>query len=163
MNSCSSLYGCSGCIGNLSKCQSPQDSKLQASLRKKPNHSPIGKRRRCSSGPETMENNANLSVSLEGNVSSLPNSIVNESKMSAENGKDTSFINHAAMAWAKMRSQWIGDQEKVPKEAAREPIISWCTTYDDLLSTSERFPQPIPLRWLIFWSTCGMKKGSMIS
>lgn len=22
---------------------------------------------------------------------------------------------------------------------------SWCTTYDDLLSTSERFPQPIPL------------------
>lgn len=68
---------------------------------------------------------------------------------------------------------------------------SWCTTYDDLLSTSERFPQPIPLsvrsitkmflifhklftrwspdlqnscrRWLIFWLTYGMKKGSMIS
>lgn len=133
-----------GCIGNLSKCQSRPDSKVQASLRKKSNHSPVGKRRRCSSGPEAMENNASISVSLEGNISSLPNSIANDSKMSVENGKDTSFINHAAIAWAEMRSQWIGDKGNVPKEA-REPTISWCTTYDDLLSTSERFSQPIPL------------------
>jgi hypothetical protein len=41
-----------------------------------------------------MENNASISVSLEGNISSLPNSIANDSKMSVENGKDTSFINH---------------------------------------------------------------------
>ncbi|XP_051216015.1 uncharacterized protein [Lolium perenne] len=92
-----------------------------------------------------MENNASISVSLEGNISSLPNSIANDSKMSVENGKDTSFINHAAIAWAEMRSQWIGDKKKAPKEAGQEPIISWCTTYDDLLSTSERFSQPIPL------------------
>lgn len=96
-------------------------------------------------GLEAMENNASISVSLEGNISSLPNSIANDSKMSVENGKDTSFINHAAIAWAEMRNQWIGDKQKVPKEAAREPTISWCTTYDDLLSTSERFSQPIPL------------------
>jgi len=134
-----------GCIGNLSKCQSSPDSKLKASLRKKSHHSPVGKRRQCSSGLEAMENNASIPVSIEGNISSLPNSIANDSKMSVENGKDTSFINHAAIAWAEMRSQWTGDKGKVPKEAAREPIISWCTTYDDLLSTSERFSQPIPL------------------
>ncbi|CAM0905856.1 unnamed protein product [Alopecurus aequalis] len=145
MNSPPNLYGCSGCIGNLSKCQSRPDSKLQASPRKKSNHSPVGKGRRCSSGPEAMENNASISVSLEGNISSLPNSTANDSKMSVENEKDTSFINHAAVAWAEMRSQWIGDKEKVLKEAAREPIISWCTTYDDLLSTGECFSQPIPL------------------
>jgi hypothetical protein len=85
---------CSGCIGSLSKCKSRSDSKLQASLRKKSHHSPVGKRRRCSSGLEAMENNASISVSLEGNISSLPNSIANDSKMSVENGKDTSFINH---------------------------------------------------------------------
>ncbi|XP_047066786.1 uncharacterized protein LOC124674772 isoform X2 [Lolium rigidum] len=134
-----------GCIGSLSKCKSRPDSKVQASLKKKSDHSPVGKTRRCSSGPEAMENNASISVSLEGNISSLPNSIANDSKMSVENGKDTSFINHAAIAWAEMRSQWIGDKKKAPKEAAQEPIISWCTTYDDLLSTSERFSQPIPL------------------
>ncbi|XP_051216012.1 uncharacterized protein [Lolium perenne] len=145
MNSSPSLYGCSGCIGSLSKCKSRPDSKVQASLKKKSHHSPVGKRRRCSSGPEAMENNASISVSLEGNISSLPNSIANDSKMSVENGKDTSFINHAAIAWAEMRSQWIGDKKKAPKEAGQEPIISWCTTYDDLLSTSERFSQPIPL------------------
>ena len=86
---------CSGCIGNLSKCQSRPDSKVQASVRKKSNHSPVGKRRRCSSGPEAMENNASISVSLEGNISSLPNSIAND--MSVENGKDTSFINHGTV------------------------------------------------------------------
>ncbi|KAG8080577.1 hypothetical protein GUJ93_ZPchr0007g5680 [Zizania palustris] len=91
-----------------------------------------------------MENNASISVSLEGNISSLPNSMVNDS-----NGKETSFINHAAIAWAEMRRQWTGDQEKVPKVATPEPTISWCTTYDDLLSSSERFPRPIPLSEMV--------------
>jgi hypothetical protein len=108
--------GC--CIGNLSKSQPLPDYKPKTSVRKKPRHLSIGKRRQCSSGLEAMENNVSVSVSLEGNISSLPNSIINDS-----NGKDTSFINHAAIAWAEMRRQWTGDQEKVPKEASQEPII----------------------------------------
>ena len=143
-NSSSSLYGYSCCIGNLSKSQPLPDYKPKTSVRKKTRHLSIGKRRQCSPGLEAMENNVSVSVSLEGNISSLPNSIINDS-----NGKDTSFINHAAIAWAEMRRQWTGDQEKVPKEASQEPIISWCTTYDDLLSTSERFPQPIPLSEMV--------------
>ncbi|KAL6639353.1 hypothetical protein ACP70R_023083 [Stipagrostis hirtigluma subsp. patula] len=145
MTSSSSLYGNSGCIGNLSKSQSLPDSKLKGSFRSKPQRSSIGKRRRWPSGREAMENNASISVSLEGNISSIPNSIVNDSKMSMENGIDASFINHAAEAWFEMRRQWVGHQADVRRKAPREPVISWCTTYDDLLSTSEHFPEPIPL------------------
>uniref|UniRef100_A0A0D9WYS5 Gag1-like clamp domain-containing protein n=1 Tax=Leersia perrieri TaxID=77586 RepID=A0A0D9WYS5_9ORYZ len=136
------VYSC--CIGNLSKSQPVPAFKPKTSVRKRPHHSSTRKRRQCSSGLEAMENNVSVSVSLEGNISSLPNSIINDS-----NGKDTSFINHAAIAWAEMRRQWTGDQEKVPKETSREPIISWSTTYDDLLSTSERFQQPIPLSEMV--------------
>ncbi|KAJ1290884.1 hypothetical protein BS78_02G277000 [Paspalum vaginatum] len=144
-----SLYGNSGCIGNLSKSQSLPDSKLKGSLRKKHQYSSTGNRRRWQSGLEAMENNVSISVSLEGNISSIPNSIVNDSKMAMENGVDTSFINHAAEAWAEMRRQWVGHQAEVPKQAPREPVISWSTTYDELLSSSERFPQPIPLAEMV--------------
>ncbi|KAL6871528.1 hypothetical protein ACP4OV_014357 [Aristida adscensionis] len=134
-----------GYIGNLSKSQSLPDSKREGILRKKSQHSCIGERRRWPLGLEAVENNASISVSLDGNISSLPNSLVNESKMSVENRIDTSFINHAAEAWGEMRRQWVGHKADIPKKAPREPVISWGTTYDDLLSTSEHFPQPIPL------------------
>jgi cytoskeletal protein CcmA (bactofilin family) len=83
----------SGCIGNLSKSESLQDSKLKGSLRKRSRNSSIGNRRRWQ-GLEAMENNISISVSLEGNISSIPNSIINDSKMSTDNCLDTSFINH---------------------------------------------------------------------
>jgi len=149
MTSSLSLYGSSGCIGNLSKSQSLQDSKLKGSLRKRSRYSSTGNRRQWQSGQDPMENNVSISVSLEGNISSIPNSIVNDSKISMANGVDTSFINHAAITWAVMRRQWVGHQAEVPKKAPREPVISWCTTYDDLLSTSECFPQPIPLSEMV--------------
>ncbi|KAF8700784.1 hypothetical protein HU200_034141 [Digitaria exilis] len=139
----------SGCIGNLSKSQSLSDSKLKGSLRKKSQYSSTGNRRRWQSGLEAMENNVSISVSLEGNISSIPNSIVNDSKMSIDNGADTSFSNHAAISWAEMRKQWVGHKAEVPEKAPRDPVISWCTTYDDLLSTSDRFPQPIPLSEMV--------------
>ncbi|GJN32296.1 hypothetical protein PR202_gb20793 [Eleusine coracana subsp. coracana] len=135
----------SGCIGNLRKSQPPPNFKLKGSTGKKSRYSSVGKGRQWQSGPEAMENNASISVSLEGNISSVPNSIINDSKMLMQNGTDTSFINHAAEHWAEMRRQWVGHQAEVPKKAPQEPVISWCTTYDDLLLTSECFPRPIPL------------------
>ncbi|KAL1063681.1 hypothetical protein V6Z11_D13G159400 [Gossypium hirsutum] len=32
----------------------------------------------------------------------------------------------------------------------REPIMSWTTTYEDLLCSTERFQQPIPLAMVDF-------------
>ena len=89
----------SGCIGNLSKSQSLPDSKLKRPLRKKSQDSSTGNRRRWQSGLEAMEKNVSISVSLEGNISSIPNSIVNDSKTSMENGVDTSFINHGMISY----------------------------------------------------------------
>jgi hypothetical protein len=85
----------SGYIDNLSKSQLLQDSKLNgSSLRKRSRNSSIGNRRQWQLGLEAIENNVSISVSLEGNISSMPNSIINDSKMSTYNGLDTSFINH---------------------------------------------------------------------
>jgi len=94
----------SGCIGNLSRSQSLPDSKLKRPLRKKSQDSSTGNRRRWQSGLEAMEKNVSISVSLEGNISSIPNSsipnsIVNDSKTSMENGVDTSFINHGMISY----------------------------------------------------------------
>ncbi|KAL9388499.1 hypothetical protein Peur_017104 [Populus x canadensis] len=55
------------------------------------------------------------------------------------------FINHAAIAWHESRRKWTGDQSQQPQRMIKDPIISWSTTYEDLLSTHEPFSEPIPL------------------
>jgi hypothetical protein len=90
----------SGCIANLRKPQPHRDSNLDGSIRKKSRYSSVGKGRRWQLGPEAMENNASISISLEANISSVPNSIVNDSKMSMESGTDTSFINHGTILFS---------------------------------------------------------------
>ncbi|KAG8651115.1 uncharacterized protein LOC110607396 [Manihot esculenta] len=66
--------------------------------------------------------------------------------MDKEVNKTTSvYVNHAANAWLENRRKWIGDKSKKSKTLAKDPIISWSTTYDELLSTNEPFPKPIPL------------------
>ncbi|KAL4576494.1 hypothetical protein LXL04_012589 [Taraxacum kok-saghyz] len=55
------------------------------------------------------------------------------------------FINHAAIAWNEGRRQWIGDQSQKSQRMPKDPVISWSATYEDLLSTTNRFSEPIPL------------------
>ncbi|XP_065871929.1 uncharacterized protein [Euphorbia lathyris] len=55
------------------------------------------------------------------------------------------FVNHAAIAWHESRRKWIGDQSQKSESMQKEPIISWSTTYEELLSTNEPFSEPIPL------------------
>ncbi|XP_050210973.1 uncharacterized protein LOC126661198 isoform X2 [Mercurialis annua] len=55
------------------------------------------------------------------------------------------FVNHAALSWHENRRKWIGEQSKQSKTMTMDPIISWSTTYEDLLSTNEPFSEPIPL------------------
>ncbi|KAI3470507.1 hypothetical protein Pfo_027170 [Paulownia fortunei] len=67
-------------------------------------------------------------------------------KKPAENCPNTSvFVNHAAIAWNESRRKWIGNVSQRSERMAKDPIISWSTTYEDLLSTHEPFPEPIPL------------------
>nr|KJB36498.1 hypothetical protein B456_006G162500 [Gossypium raimondii] len=73
--------------------------------------------------PSTGSNNANRGQSTEEEV----------------------FVNQAQMTWHEVRRQWAGDQSQKSRRIAREPIMSWTTTYEDLLCSTERFQQPIPL------------------
>ncbi|XP_010067347.2 uncharacterized protein LOC104454250 [Eucalyptus grandis] len=76
-----------------------------------------------------------------------------ESCKSLEEGKkavgkdvDTSlFVNHAAVAWHENRRKWVGDQTQRSTRMVKDEIISWSTTYEELLSTNEPFSEPIPL------------------
>ncbi|KAF9594233.1 hypothetical protein IFM89_028890 [Coptis chinensis] len=51
----------------------------------------------------------------------------------------------AAIAWHEKRREWVGDQSQKQQTVPKDPVISWSMTYEDLLSTSEPFSQPIPL------------------
>ncbi|KAH1230338.1 hypothetical protein GmHk_10G029846 [Glycine max] len=63
-----------------------------------------------------------------------------------QNVKQTStFVNHAAIAWHEDRTKWVGDKSQHPPRTAKDPIISWSTSYEELLSTNEPFAEPIPL------------------
>lgn len=70
-------------------------------------------------------------------------------KVPLENKNNHPFINQAALAWNEMRQEWVGDQSKSCRRIPREPSISWCSTYDDLLSTSQPFPESIPLSEMV--------------
>ncbi|KAI9157196.1 hypothetical protein LWI28_018277 [Acer negundo] len=68
-----------------------------------------------------------------------------ENLPTGKNGSASVFINHAEIAWHENRRKWIGDESQRPERMDKDPIISWSTTYDDLLSNNEPFSEPIPL------------------
>ncbi|XP_076919905.1 uncharacterized protein LOC143580870 [Bidens hawaiensis] len=64
------------------------------------------------------------------------------------NGNNTTvFINHGVMAWNESRRKWVGDKSQRSQRGRtpEDPVISWSTTYEELLSNNARFPEPIPL------------------
>uniref|UniRef100_A0A5B7CER6 Gag1-like clamp domain-containing protein n=1 Tax=Davidia involucrata TaxID=16924 RepID=A0A5B7CER6_DAVIN len=76
----------------------------------------------------------------------------NEGKKSTKKDiHDSVFINHAEIAWHERRRAWIGDTDRSQRSQRmpREPIMSWTTTYEDLLLSTEPFHQPIPLAEMV--------------
>ncbi|KAK9913171.1 hypothetical protein M0R45_036995 [Rubus argutus] len=72
----------------------------------------------------------------------------NEQKRTAEKETKTPvFVNYAAIAWHDSRKKWVGDQRV--QRMTKDPIISWSTSYEDLLSNNESFPEPIPLTEMV--------------
>ncbi|KAK9064076.1 hypothetical protein SSX86_017948 [Deinandra increscens subsp. villosa] len=64
------------------------------------------------------------------------------------NGSNTTvFINQGMIAWNETRRKWVGDQSQRSRRGSvpDDPVISWSTTYEDLLSNNDRFPERIPL------------------
>lgn len=95
-----------------------------------------------------MESNVSISNSLETHL--IPCSPSNDAdKSTSAIAFSGSFVNHAVITWVAERREWVGDQTRKSHRVPTEPIISWCTTYDDLLSTNNPFPQPIPLSEMV--------------
>ncbi|XP_051116020.1 uncharacterized protein LOC127241153 isoform X1 [Andrographis paniculata] len=70
----------------------------------------------------------------------------NENRKLSENSASTSvFVNHAEIAWNEIRRKWVGNVSHRPERTMKDPIISWSTTYEELLSNHEPFPERIPL------------------
>ncbi|GAY54513.1 hypothetical protein CUMW_157260, partial [Citrus unshiu] len=94
---------------------------------------------------EKMDVNARSSHSNEKKSIDYSAS-ANERNMSMEKNADTSvFVNHAELAWHENRRKWVGDQSQRPQRMDKDPIISWSTTYEELLLSNRPFPEPIPL------------------
>ncbi|XVF55526.1 hypothetical protein PTKIN_Ptkin06aG0043000 [Pterospermum kingtungense] len=81
----------------------------------------------CENTPSTSSSNANKGQSTEKEV----------------------FVNSAEITWHEIRQQWVGCQSQNSKRMLREPIMSWTTTYEDLLCSTEPFQQPIPLAEMV--------------
>ncbi|KAL3825100.1 hypothetical protein ACJIZ3_021129 [Penstemon smallii] len=55
------------------------------------------------------------------------------------------FVNHGLLLWNQSRHQWVGNRKPQSRKKVVEPVLSWNVSYDSLLGTGKRFPQPIPL------------------
>ncbi|KAG6596487.1 hypothetical protein SDJN03_09667, partial [Cucurbita argyrosperma subsp. sororia] len=88
----------------------------------------------------------NLNLNGNGNHSSVDSRVAINDK----SNETTAFVNHAEIAWHEQRREWVGDRfENVQRAPPMEPILSWTTTYEDLLLTAEPFQQPIPLAEMV--------------
>ncbi|KAE9603709.1 hypothetical protein Lalb_Chr11g0063751 [Lupinus albus] len=59
------------------------------------------------------------------------------------------FINEGLLLWNQIRQQWVGHRKPESQKQAGEPRISWNATYETLVGTNRRFPQPIPLAEMV--------------
>ncbi|XP_073132373.1 uncharacterized protein [Henckelia pumila] len=59
------------------------------------------------------------------------------------------FVNHGLMLWNQSRLLWVGTQKSQHQGKVREAVLSWNATYEGLLGTSKRFPQPVPLHEMV--------------
>ncbi|XP_041999126.1 uncharacterized protein LOC121748700 isoform X1 [Salvia splendens] len=75
---------------------------------------------------------SNQSVSCSGSASNPPE-----------------FINHGLLLWNQSRAQWVGTKKSQTPKKNREPVLSWNASYENLLGTSKRFPQPVPLSEMV--------------
>ncbi|KAG6554436.1 hypothetical protein Mapa_004353 [Marchantia paleacea] len=141
-----------GCVGgcikpppvNTSEKHSKKQKLLKKGGRGHPTHAP--KKDWWTSSSNEMESNSTNPRSLQRNTStvSTPNH-QQEPRGIASNSTNTTFVNHALMLWNERRREWIGNRPRHRVAQPREPVISWSTTYEDLLATSRPFPQPVPL------------------
>ncbi|KAH7276459.1 hypothetical protein KP509_39G008000 [Ceratopteris richardii] len=58
-------------------------------------------------------------------------------------------LNYGIALWTEQRREWTRRTSEARPPENHEAIISWASTYEDLLSTSRPFPRPIPLSEMV--------------
>ncbi|XP_024384128.1 uncharacterized protein [Physcomitrium patens] len=139
------MYGCGNCFGRFTKSQKLDLGSTKDSLgADKGETVPLNNSFETSSSNE-MENNGISAHHLRPSSSISANHHISETRASAENDANSPFVNHALKMWTERRREWLRNRERPRPAQHREPVISWSTTYEDLLGTSRPFSQPIPL------------------
>ncbi|KAK6228283.1 hypothetical protein SCA6_000623 [Theobroma cacao] len=92
-----------------------------------------------------MEVNAGNSCLNEKQQSECPKSADKGKKPAEKDASSSVFVNHAAIAWHENRRRWVGDKSQQSQRVSKDPVISWSTTYEELLLTNEPFPESISL------------------
>ncbi|KAK2418233.1 hypothetical protein QL285_040449 [Trifolium repens] len=59
-------------------------------------------------------------------------------------GKEA-YVNHAEIAWNKMRTEWVGDRSKNIQKPSEASTICLTASSDHMLFSGEPFHPPIPL------------------
>ncbi|XVE75424.1 hypothetical protein DITRI_Ditri12bG0092900 [Diplodiscus trichospermus] len=92
-----------------------------------------------------MEVHGGNSRSNEKQQSKCPKSADKEQRPAEKDASTSVFVNHAATAWHENRRRWVGDKSQQSRKTTKDPVISWSTTYEELLLTNEPFSESIPL------------------
>ncbi|XWS75203.1 hypothetical protein CRYUN_Cryun01aG0065300 [Craigia yunnanensis] len=92
-----------------------------------------------------MEVNAGNSCLKGKQPSECSKSADKGKKPAGKDARTSVFVNHAEIAWHENRRRWVGDKSQQSRKISKDPVISWSTTYEELLLTNEPFSEPIPL------------------
>ncbi|KAH1045864.1 hypothetical protein J1N35_036648 [Gossypium stocksii] len=92
-----------------------------------------------------MEVNTGYSRSNEKQLPECRKSADKGKKPAEKDASASAFVNHAAISWHENRRKWTGDKSQKARKISKDQVISWSTTYEELLSTNEPFSEPIPL------------------
>ncbi|CAA3007846.1 Hypothetical predicted protein [Olea europaea subsp. europaea] len=92
---------------------------------------------------------------------SLSNQSLNLYSGTGSTSNCTEFVNHGLSRWNQTRLLWNGSTKSQSKGKVQEPVLNWNASYESLLGTSKRFPQPIPLSEMVeflvdIWEQEGM-------
>ncbi|KAJ7549151.1 hypothetical protein O6H91_07G042500 [Diphasiastrum complanatum] len=129
-----------GCVGGFAKSSTPKTSKSR-------NNTGF---RRGAYGHSTPQKEWWSSSEMETNHSrSSQKSTSSVSGQENRGNESSSFVNPALDLWNERRREWVGAHLPRCPRQKRESVISRSATYEDLLTTSRPFVQPVPLAEMV--------------
>lgn len=128
--------GCAGsCLRGTTDVVLERPSRRH-SLRRDLRGQSISRREWWAASSDEMDNNVANSRSSQRSTPSFGGAGPSGNHTSANNSNGTAFVNHALILWQERRREWVGNRQELRPQGHREPVLSWTTTYDDLLATS---------------------------